>query len=135
MATHQIGFPRVVDFSVHFSGPIASRHLAQLGADVLKVEAPRRGDGNRWDSPKVGDTSALHFYLSAGARSLEFDGRSPEWPALVKAAAEWADVVVVGNTPARAEKLGIDLTTISAHNPEIVYCAITGYGLAGPLKN
>lgn len=128
----QQGFPRVVDFSVHFSGPIASRHMAQLGADVLKVEAPGRGDGNRWDAPRIDDASALHFYLSAGARSLVFDGRSPEWADVVAAACRWADVVVVGNTPARAAKLGIDVASVRAHNPEVVYCSITGYGLAGP---
>jgi len=128
----QQGFPRVVDFSVHFSGPIASRHLAQLGADVLKVEAPGRGDGNRWDAPRIGDASALHFYLNAGARSLVFDGRSPEWPDVVAAACRWADVVVVGNTPARAAKLGVDVASVRAHNPEVVYCSITGYGLDGP---
>ncbi|GAB3348143.1 CaiB/BaiF CoA transferase family protein [Amycolatopsis echigonensis] len=131
----RLGFPRVVDFSVHFSGPIASRHLAQMGADVLKVEAPRHGDGNRWDSPRIGDVSALHFYLNAGARSLVFDGRSPHWRELVEACARWADVVIVGNTPARAVRLGIDPATMLGYAPELVYCAITGYGLDGPWRD
>ncbi|PXY23423.1 hypothetical protein BAY59_27510 [Prauserella coralliicola] len=131
----RLGFPRVVDFSVHFSGPVATRHLSQLGADVLKVEAPRHGDGNRWDSPRIGDVSALHFYLNAGARSLVFDARSPQWPELVAACARWADVVVVGNTPARAVKLGIDPATMLRLDPELVYCAVTGYGLDGPWRD
>src|SRR5690348_15359123 len=98
MASTPGDFPRVADFSVHFSGPVASRHLAQLGADVLKIEAPRTGDGNRWDRPHVHGVSALHHYLNAGARSLVADARTPEWAEIVGAVARWADVVVVGNT-------------------------------------
>jgi crotonobetainyl-CoA:carnitine CoA-transferase CaiB-like acyl-CoA transferase len=126
------GRPRVVDFSIHFSGPIASRQLAQLGADVVKFEHARLGDHNRQVPPLDEDgVSPLHYHLNAGARSLAINPSSPAWPRAVAAAARWADVVIVGHRPATARRLGIDLASLLRHNPELVYCLITGYGLAG----
>lgn len=125
------GRPRVVDFSIHFSGPIASRQLSQLGADVIKFEHPRFGDHNRQVPPLDEGVSPLHYHINAGARSLAISSRSPAWKPAVAAAARWADVVIVGNRPASARRLGIDLATLLGHNPDLVYCLITGYGLDG----
>ncbi|MEY2448689.1 MAG: hypothetical protein QOH79_2165 [Acidimicrobiaceae bacterium] len=125
--------PKVADFSTHYSGPVASRQLVQLGADVIKVEGPRFGDGNRTLPPltTAGD-SINHLYLNIGTRSLTVDTRSEEWPEVVGAVARWADVVIVGNRPSAARKRGIDYATILEHNANTVYCMITGYGLEGP---
>jgi len=126
------GRPRVVDFSIHFSGPIASRQLAQLGADVVKFENARLGDHNRQVPPlDEGGISPLHYHLNAGARSLAISPRSGGWPRAVAAAARWADVVIVGQRPESARRLGIDVAGLLRHNPELVYCLITGYGLEG----
>jgi alpha-methylacyl-CoA racemase len=126
------GRPRVVDFSIHFSGPIASRQLAQLGADVVKFEDARLGDHNRQVPPlDESGISPLHYHINGGARSLAISPLSGAWPRAVAAAARWADVVIVGNRPASARRLGIDLASLLRHNPELVYCLITGYGLEG----
>lgn len=123
--------PRVVDFSTHFSGPVAGRWLAHLGADVIKVEHPVIGDGNRKFGPKFHEDSVHHLYLNAGTRSLAMAWQSPAWPRTVQALASWADVVIVGNRPEQAQRLGIDAAALLEHNPALVYCMITGYGLAG----
>ena len=88
--------PRVADFSTHFSGPIASRQLVQLGADVIKIENPRHGDGNRFGTPSAGDVNLHHLYLNVGTRSIAVEARSEGWPKLVEAITRWADVVIVG---------------------------------------
>ncbi|MBV7482175.1 CaiB/BaiF CoA-transferase family protein [Bordetella sp. BOR01] len=123
--------PKVVDFSTHFSGPVAARWLTHLGADVIKVEHPVVGDGNRKFGPMFHEDSVHHLYLNAGTRSLAMAWQSPEWPRTVQALANWADVVIVGNRPAQAERLGIDAAAMLGHNPALVYCMITGYGLDG----
>lgn len=123
--------PKVADFSTHFSGPVASRRLAQLGADVLKIEHPKLGDGNRSFPPFYEGEGIHHLYLNAGTRSLALDPRAPEWPKVVEAVGKWADVVIVGNRPSNARRMGIDPATLLALNPQLVYCMITGYGVAG----
>ena len=124
--------PKVVDFSTHKSGPLASRELAHFGADVIKVEGPRLGDGNRFMGDSVAGSSDDHFTMSAGTRSLTFDYHSPEWPRVIAACARWADAVILGLRGSDAKKRGLDFQTFRQHNPNIVYCAITGYGNVGP---
>jgi crotonobetainyl-CoA:carnitine CoA-transferase CaiB-like acyl-CoA transferase len=123
---------RIVDFSTHLSGPLATHLLAELGADVIKVENPRTGDGNRGIFD-VGDGMGLmHLALNSGARSLTVDRRSERWPTVVAACARWADAVVVGARPLDARRRGIDFETLKADSPELIYCAISGFGDHGP---
>lgn len=124
--------PKVVDFSTHLSGPNASRRLVQFGADVVKIENPRHGDGNRGAVFHGSDFN--HLTLNAGTRSVAVEPKSAAWPLVVEAAARWADVVIVGNRPSSARRLGIDLNSMIRHNPQLVYCLVTGYGLAGPWR-
>jgi len=123
--------PRVVDFSTHLSGPVASRRLVQMGADVIKVEHPVHGDGNRQFPPMFHEDGIHHLSLNPGTRSLAIERRSPLWPRVVAAAARWADVVIVGNHPQQAQRMGLDVASVLAINDQLVYCAITGYGVAG----
>lgn len=123
--------PRVADFSTHLSGPIASRHLTALGADVIKIEHHRVGDGNRDFPPYFHEEGIHHLALNPGTRSLAADAKSPQWPRIVKAVAKWADVIIVGNRPTNAQRLGIDFVSMTRHNPDLVYCLITGYGVDG----
>jgi crotonobetainyl-CoA:carnitine CoA-transferase CaiB-like acyl-CoA transferase len=125
----------VADFSTHLSGPLASRLLSDLGAEVVKVENPRTGDGNRGLTPHVDGIGIMHLALSAGARSLAVDRRSPHWPEVVSACARWADVVLVGARPSDARRLGIDFESINRANPGAVYCLISGYGEEGPWQD
>lgn len=130
------GRPRVVDFSTHFSGPLASQLLIQFGADVIKVENPRLGDGNRGLKPQAPDlkTSVAHVALNSGARSLAMDRKDPRWQELVAACTRWADVLVVGGQPEAIESRGLGFQSAVANNDRIIYCSITGYGREGPLR-
>lgn len=126
---------RVVDFSTHVSGPVASHLLAEMGANVIKVENPKAGDGNRGTLPFIAGAGMLHAALNAGTRSLAISTRSPDWAAVVEACARWADVVIVGARPKDAVRRGMDFATMQRANPRIVYCALSGFGDAGPLRD
>ncbi|MGX6508930.1 CoA transferase [Rhodococcus sp. SJ-2] len=111
---------------------MASRALVHLGADVVKVENPVRGDGNRQVGNPFADASDVHHALNAGTRSIALDRRSAAWPLVVDALARWADVVIVGARPEDARKRGVDAETLLGNNPGLVYCSVTGYGDDGP---
>lgn len=126
---------RIVDFSSHLSGPIASHLLTELGATVIKVENPRTGDGNRGDGPFIHGRGIMHVALNGGTRSLAIDRRSDEWPDVIAACARWADAVVVGTRPSDARRRGMDFATLAKANPRIVYCSVSGFGDSGPWKD
>jgi crotonobetainyl-CoA:carnitine CoA-transferase CaiB-like acyl-CoA transferase len=123
--------PRIADFSTHYPGPLATHLLSEMGADVVKFENHRSGDGNRELVPQVHGEGIFHVMLNAGARSFAVDLRSPEWPEVVAAAAKWAEVVVVGGVAPALERRGLDFATMAAANPQIVYCMLPGYGNVG----
>jgi crotonobetainyl-CoA:carnitine CoA-transferase CaiB-like acyl-CoA transferase len=125
---------KVADFSTHVSGPTASLFLRAVGAEVVKVENPRSGDGNRMmsQSPQVGGASIYHHALNWGAKSVAVDARSAGWGGWVAAMAGWADVVIVGGRPSDTRRLGLDRASIAAHNPRAIHCHISGYGPTGP---
>lgn len=126
---------RIVDFSTHLSGPMASHLLVETGAVVIKVENPRVGDGNRAVAPFIHGSGDLNVGLNPGTRSLAVSTRSPHWPDVVAASVRWADAVLVGARPGDAQARGLDFATMVQHNPQLVYCLITGYGLQGPWVN
>jgi crotonobetainyl-CoA:carnitine CoA-transferase CaiB-like acyl-CoA transferase len=126
------GRPRIVDFSTHLSGPIASYLLRDLGAEVIKVENPKTGDGLRDLLPRIASTGKYHAGINAGARSLAISTRSEHWTEVVAGCARWADAVIVGSRPADARKRGLDFATLRAANPDLVYCSVSGYGATGP---
>jgi crotonobetainyl-CoA:carnitine CoA-transferase CaiB-like acyl-CoA transferase len=123
---------RLVDFSTHLPGPLASHLLAEMGATVIKVEHPRHGDGNRGTPPFIDGTGMFHSALNSGKRSLAIDRRDERWPAVIRACARWADAVIVGARPRDARRRGMDFATMREANPEIIYCALSGYGDRGP---
>lgn len=124
---------RVVDFSTHLSGPMASSILVSTGADVIKVEHPIVGDGNRGGDVRIAGMGDLHVGLNPGTRSLAASTRSKHWPDLVAACVQWADAVIVGARPVDAVKRGLDFETMRRSRPDIVYTLMSGYGLKGPL--
>lgn len=126
------GSPKVVDFSTHMSGPLASHLMCELGADVVKVERPGSGDGNRALEPLVGGRGLFHDQLNSGARSIAVSTSSPHWAEVVAACARWADAVIVGSRPIDARRRGLDFESLQRHNPDLVYCSISGYGEQGP---
>ena len=118
---------RVVDFSMFVPGPFASSILADLGADVIKVEPPR-GDPGRGYVPVQFETE------NRNKRSIALDLKHPDSAAVVEKLVERADVVIEGFRPGVAKRLGIDYDTLAQHNGRLVYCSISGYGQTGPWR-
>src|SRR5438067_8330969 len=118
---------RVVDFSMFVPGPFASSILADLGADVIKVEPPR-GDPGRSYVPVQFETE------NRNKRSIALDLKQREASNVVARLVEKAQVVIEGFRPGVAKRLGIDYETLRRHNGALVYCSISGYGQSGPWR-
>ncbi len=125
---------RVIDFTRYMPGPVASRLLADLGADVIKVENTRTGDATRGFAPYIHEQGLFHVCLNPGKRSLAIESKSPEWPKVIEALARTADVFLVGGLPEGLARQGIDFESIRKINPRIVHCNVTGYGEEGPMR-
>lgn len=120
---------RVLDFSRVLSGPYASMTLADLGADVVKVEDPHGGDDTRGFGPPFVDGVSTYFLsINRGKRSIALDLKRPEDLALARQLAEVADVVLENFRPGVMDRLGLGYSTLSKLNPRLVYCAISGFG-------
>jgi crotonobetainyl-CoA:carnitine CoA-transferase CaiB-like acyl-CoA transferase len=126
---------KVLDLSRLFPGPYATQMLADLGADVVKVEPPGEGDYMRFMEPCVEGESTFFANLNRNKKSLCLDLKNPEGRAVLLKLAETADVLVESFRPGVMERLGVGYDALSAVNPRLVYCAITGYGSTGPLAN
>jgi crotonobetainyl-CoA:carnitine CoA-transferase CaiB-like acyl-CoA transferase len=126
---------RVLDFTRVLAGPAASLALADLGAEVIKVEPPGSGDETR-DFPPIRDGES-HYFLSVnrGKKSIVIDLKAPEGVALAKELAAKCDIVVENYRPGVMDRLGIGYAALAAINPRLIYCAISGYGQTGPLRD
>jgi crotonobetainyl-CoA:carnitine CoA-transferase CaiB-like acyl-CoA transferase len=122
---------KVLDFSRVVSGPYAGRLLADLGADVVKVEPPD-GDGTRLHGRKVQGVSGYFNQQNAGKRNISIDLRAPGAAQLVKSMVSAADVVIENYRAGVMKRLGIDYQILSAVNPKIIMLSISGFGLDGP---
>lgn len=129
---------RVLDLTIAMAGPLCTQRLAEMGADVIKIEAPGGGDFAR-HAPMAGVTKfgdAVCFVtLNRNKRSLVLDLKSPAGQQILAGLVRNADVLVQNYRPRAASKLGIDYATLSAINPRLVYGSISGYGETGPLKD
>jgi len=124
---------RVADFTQALSGPYCTMLLADLGADVVKVERPGRGDDSRhWGPPFVGDTAAYFLAVNRNKRSLELDLRSPGGREAAAALVAKSDVVVENWRPGTSARLGLDAVTLRERHPRLVHCSISGFGSDGP---
>lgn len=120
---------RVLDLSRVLAGPYATMLLADLGADVIKVEHPERGDDTRgWGPPFVGEESAYFLSVNRNKRSIAVDLKSEEGFERIKKLAENADVLIENMRRGALEKLGLGYEAVKENNPDIVYCSITGFG-------
>jgi crotonobetainyl-CoA:carnitine CoA-transferase CaiB-like acyl-CoA transferase len=122
---------RVLDLSHVIAGPLASFYLAQLGAEVIKIEPPQGEVMRASRSPADGDTPAAFVALNAGKRSLAVDIRTPEGADLVRELARTADVFIENFRPGVVARHGLDYEAIRAVRPDVVYCSISGYGQEG----
>lgn len=127
---------KVVELARILAGPWAGQVLADLGAEVIKIEAPEGDDTRRWGPPFIereGDRSAAYFHATnRGKRSVIADFRTPEGQALVRELVADADVVIENFKLGGLKKYGLDYEALSALNPRLVYCSITGFGQDGP---
>ena len=123
---------RVLDFTRVLAGPYCTALLADLGAEVIKVEPPA-GDDYRHIGPFIGNESALFLAVNRGKRSIVLDLADAADLAVAVKLARKADVVVENFRPGVADKLGIGWEALSAQHPELIYASISGFGQTGPL--
>ncbi|MDX1633836.1 MAG: CaiB/BaiF CoA-transferase family protein [Marinobacter sp.] len=126
---------KVLDFTTLLPGPYATMMLADMGADVLRVEAPGRLDLTRVMPPHDRGVSTAHAYLNRGKRSLGLDLKKPESVQAIKALVADYDVVIEQFRPGVMDRLGLGYDVLNALNPGLIYCAITGYGQTGPYRD
>jgi len=120
---------RVLDLSRVLAGPYCTMLLADLGADVVKVERPGAGDETRtWGPPYIGGESAYFLSVNRGKRSIAVDLRRPEGRQIVQRLAGRADVVLENFRPGTAERLGVGYDDLARDNPQLVYCSISCFG-------
>jgi crotonobetainyl-CoA:carnitine CoA-transferase CaiB-like acyl-CoA transferase len=119
----------VADFSRVLSGPLATMLLGDLGAEVIKVEHPDGGDDTRsWGPPFVEDTTAYFLSANRNKRSIAVDLRSDHGRKVALALADRADVLVENFRPGTMARLGLGYEELSARNPRLIYCSISGFG-------
>ena len=138
--TKSLGHLRVLDLTRVLAGPWCTQLLADLGADVIKIERPGQGDDTRhWGPPYLRDaageeTSEAAYYLAAnrGKRSVTIDISTAEGQSLVRTLAAQSDILVENYMVGQLAKYGLDHASLRAVNPGLIYCSITGFGQTGP---
>ena len=125
---------RVLDLTRLLPGAYATLLLADLGADVVKVEDPRGGDGMRTLPPLASGRNVYFEALNRNKRSLTLDLRSPAAAAVLAALASRSDVVVDSFRPSTARRLGVDARTLTATHPRLICASISGFGQSGPYE-
>ncbi len=130
---------KVLDLSRVLAGPWSTQVLGDLGADIIKIEQPGQGDDTRkWGPPFLNDGSGdAAYYLSANRnkRSIAIDMAKPEGAALIRQLAAKCDIAVENFRVGGLAKYGLDYASLSAVNPALIYCSITGFGQTGPYKD
>ena len=122
---------KVLDFSTTIAGPYCGRLLADMGADVVKIESPE-GDVLRARPPLRNGASAAFGQLNAGKKSVTLDLKKPAALAAVHRMAEQADIIVENFRPGVMKRLGLDYETLAKVNPRLIFCSMSGYGQTGP---
>ncbi|CAN5739288.1 CoA transferase [soil metagenome] len=126
---------RVLDLTRFLSGPYATMVLAELGADVIKVEQPHTGDDSRRFEPKVGGESYPGAMPNRSKRSISLDLKSDEGREVFLDLARHADLVIENFRPGVVTRLGIDYDAVRAVRADILYCSISGFGQTGPYQH
>lgn len=125
---------RILDLSRLLPGGFGTGLLADLGAEVIKIEQPGVGDYMRWMEPRIGDESAASWVTDRGKRSIGVDLKSPRGVEVVRRLARTADALVESFRPGVVDRLGVGYEALREENPRLVYCSISGYGQDGPLR-
>ncbi len=127
---------KVVELARILAGPWIGQSLADLGAEVIKVESPDGDDTRKWGPPFIerdGDVTAAYYYAANRGKACEVvDFRTPEGQARVRALVAGADILIENFKLGGLAKYGLDYASLSALNPRLIYCSITGFGQDGP---
>lgn len=125
---------KVIDFTRVYSGPYCTMMLADLGAEVIKVERKGLGDDTHFFAPRKDGESGYFAYLNRNKKSLSLDLKAPESVEIVKELAKWADIVVENFSPGVVDRLRIGYEDLKKVNPKIIYGSISGFGQTGPYR-
>jgi CoA:oxalate CoA-transferase len=125
---------RILDFSRVLAGPFCTALLADVGADVIKIEPPQ-GDDYRHIGPFVGGEGGLFLLMNRNKRSIALDLKAPEGLTIAHELIAKSDVVVENFRPGVGDRLGIGYEAAKAINPGVVYLSISGFGQTGPLAS
>jgi crotonobetainyl-CoA:carnitine CoA-transferase CaiB-like acyl-CoA transferase len=124
-----------LDFTRVLSGPYCTMVLGDLGARVIKLEHPGRGDDTRrWGPPFLGEESAYFLSVNRNKESLAIDFKTPGGREVIERLLQTADVVVENFRPGTLDGVGLDAASVRARFPRVVYCSISGYGQTGPRR-
>jgi CoA:oxalate CoA-transferase len=123
---------KVIDFTRVLAGPFCTMTLADMGAEVIKIERSETGDDSRAFGPYVKGESAYFMSINRGKKSITLDLKSEKGKEIVKELVKDADVVVENFKPGVMKKLGLDYEVLSKINPRLIYCASSGFGQTGP---
>jgi alpha-methylacyl-CoA racemase len=126
---------RVLDLTRLLPGDFATWVLADLGAEVIKIEDKAGGDYMRWMPPMVGENSAMYWALNRGKRAITLDLKQEPGRDVFLRLLEGADCVIEGFRPGVMDRLGLGYEALSRRKPDLVYCAISGYGQDGPYRD
>lgn len=127
---------KVIDFSQILAGPFCTMLLADMGADVVKIEKPNGGDDTRrYGPPFIEGESAAFLTLNRNKRSIVLDLKSEQGLAIVRRMLEDADVMIHNFRPGVVDRMGLAYDNVSAINPAIVYCTVSGFGTTGPYSS
>ncbi len=127
---------KVVAFEQAAAGPFGTHVLADMGADVIKIERPKVGDLARgWDAAVAPGISSAYAWLNRRKRSVTLDVRKESGRAILRRLAEAADVFLCNSAPGVVDRLGVGYDVVSKVNPRLIYCSLTGYGVDGPYRD
>ena len=126
---------RVLDLSRVLAGPYCAMVLADLGADVIKVELPGTGDDARAYGPFIKGESAYYMSINRNKRGITLNLKHPEGRAVFLRLARWADVVIENYRPGTMERLGLGYADLEKENPRLIYAAVSGFGATGPYRH
>ena len=134
---------RVLDLSRVLAGPWCAQNLADLGAEVIKVERPKSGDDTRhWGPPFAKDTSgndttesAYYISINRNKKSITLDISTPEGQEIVRGLVAQSDVVIENYKVGQLAKYGLDYESLLKIKPNLIYCSITGFGQTGPYQH
>ncbi|GIW06646.1 MAG: formyl-CoA transferase [Dehalococcoidia bacterium] len=126
---------RVLDLTWALSGPYGTMILADLGAEVIKVERPPAGDIARENGPFVADVSSYFFSINRGKRSMTLNLKHPEGKRLLRELVKHVDVLTENFVPGTMDRLGLGYEVLKSDNPRLIYAATSGFGQTGPYRS